>query len=122
MRLLVNRLLVGLLVSGWLSVDFGRGTAKLALELILAFLNSPRLWPIPRASSGSFFAPNSSTTTTRMKRVSGPPGILRAIGRFTEAPYSGFLALQSADPTERPWTEECSSIPGSQAFHGEANA
>jgi hypothetical protein len=38
MRLLVNRLLVGLLVSGWLSVDFGRGTAKLALELIPGLL------------------------------------------------------------------------------------
>jgi hypothetical protein len=38
MRLLVSRLLIGLLVSGWLCVDFGRGTAKLALELIPGLL------------------------------------------------------------------------------------
>jgi hypothetical protein len=38
MRLLVSRLLIGLLVSGWLSIDFGRGTAKLALELIPGLL------------------------------------------------------------------------------------
>jgi hypothetical protein len=38
MRLLVNGLLIGLLVSGWLSVDFDRGTAKLALELIPGLL------------------------------------------------------------------------------------
>ena len=38
MRLLVNGLLIGLLVSGWLCVDFGRGTAKLALELIPGLL------------------------------------------------------------------------------------
>jgi hypothetical protein len=47
-------------------------------------LNSPRLWPRPRASSGSFFAPKSNTTTTRMKRVSGQPGMLIAIGRLTK--------------------------------------
>ena len=38
MRLLVSRLLIGLLVTGWLSINFGRGTAKLALELILGLL------------------------------------------------------------------------------------
>jgi hypothetical protein len=38
MRLLVSRLLIGLLVSGWLNIDFGRGIAKLALELILGLL------------------------------------------------------------------------------------
>ena len=38
MRLLVSRLLIGLLVTGWLSIDFGRGTAKLALELIPGLL------------------------------------------------------------------------------------
>ena len=72
-RLLVSRLLIGLLVSGWLSID----------------LNSPRLWPRPRASSGSFFAPNSSTTTTRMKRVSGQPSMLRTIGSSLKHPITG---------------------------------
>ena len=38
MRLLVSRLLIGLLVGGWLRIDFGRGTAKLALELIPGLL------------------------------------------------------------------------------------
>ena len=38
MRLLVTRLLIGLLVSGWLNIDFGCGIAKLALELILGLL------------------------------------------------------------------------------------
>jgi hypothetical protein len=38
MRLLVSRLLIGLLVGGWLNIDFGRGIAKLALELILGLL------------------------------------------------------------------------------------
>ena len=38
MRLLVSRLLIGLLVTGWLSINFGRGTAKLALELIPGLL------------------------------------------------------------------------------------
>ena len=38
MRLLVSRLLIGLLVTGWLSIDFSHGTAKLALELIPGLL------------------------------------------------------------------------------------
>ena len=38
MRLLVSRFLIGLLVSGWLSIDFGRGSVNLALELIPGLL------------------------------------------------------------------------------------
>ena len=51
-----------------------------------------------------------------MKRVSGQPGMLRAIGRFIEAPYNGFLALQSADPIERPWTEDAARYPAHRPF------
>ena len=38
MRLLVSGLLIGLLVSGWLNIDLGSGTAKLAFELIPGLL------------------------------------------------------------------------------------
>ena len=51
MRLLVSRFLIGLLVSGWLSIDFGRGSVNLALELIPGLLEFSRLWPRPRRSS-----------------------------------------------------------------------
>jgi hypothetical protein len=48
-----------------------------------------------------------------MKRVSGQPGMLRAIGRFIEVPYNGVPALQSAEPIEPSVDGGCSLTPGS---------
>ena len=71
-----------LLLSGLFYVHVGRALAHFVLKFVTGLLNSPKLCPIPRASSGSFFAPKSKMRTTRMKRVSGQPGIPKAIGRF----------------------------------------
>lgn len=44
----------------------------------LARLNSPVLLPIPRANSGSFFAPKRSNTIMKRITISPPPGIPKA--------------------------------------------
>ena len=60
MRLLVSRLLIGLLVSGWLSVDFGRGTANLALELIPGLLEFSQALAETTGKLGKAFLPRTA--------------------------------------------------------------
>src|SRR4030095_8014573 len=105
MRLLVSRLLIGLLVSSSLNIDFGRGIAKLALELILGLLEFSKALPETTGKLGKLFRSEQHTHNDKNEESFRPTGHAKAIGRFIEAPYSGFLALQSADPIERPWTE-----------------
>ena len=77
----------------------------------LAFLNSPRLLPRPRANSGSFLAPNSRKTITRMAIISGVPSpkianvfIMECYGLFNR-----FFSCRIPHNTLHASSEDCCS-------------
>ena len=57
MRLPVGGLLIRLLVSGCFNFDFGRGIAKLALELIPGLLKIPQALAKTTGKLGKLFCP-----------------------------------------------------------------
>src|SRR5688500_8355889 len=60
-----------------------------------AFLNSLMPLPRPRANSGNFFAPNSNSTTARIRIISPPPSPNTASIGFILALLCSYLGFVS---------------------------
>ena len=88
-------------VGGCLNFDFGRGIAKLALELISGLLEFPKALANTTGELGKLFCAEEQHHNDKNEDSFRPAGLLRAIGRLTKARYSGFLALQSTEPSRR---------------------
>ena len=71
-----------LFFGGLFDFKFGRGLVHLAFELITGLLEFSQTLTESAGELGKLFAPKSRITITRIKMVSGQPGIPRAIGRF----------------------------------------
>ena len=96
-----SRGLMRLGVGGCLNFDFGRGIAKLALELISGLLEFPKALANTTGELGKLFCAEEQHHNDKNEDSFRPAGLLRAIGRLTKARYSGFLALQSTEPSRR---------------------
>ena len=73
----------GIVAPAGRTSDFEPATSVLpavfssSLNSSFAFWNSLIAWPIPRASSGNFFAPNKTRTMSRMTIRSGPAKFMK---------------------------------------------
>jgi hypothetical protein len=75
-RFLIGRVALGSGIHDWVCVvlDGLDGLPNLALHVLAALLELAMAEPVERANSGSLFAPNSRTATSRMIVISKPPG------------------------------------------------